>query len=187
MLERILADETDKVRTGSRVRIAFFAMLALALPIGAVSMAHLRASSEYEAFDRPVPVDLFAIERRIDELETFGERHQLWWGRERLTEEVHALRERRDEIESQLRERNEDEELERRAALVQVDEVYLEARTLIESGRPEVALALLERTLADGVPSGRVRSRLRRDIAAIRELLASGTESGVTAAGTNER
>lgn len=178
LLEQLLAGEVEQVQVGSRVRVAFFAMLALSLPIGAVSMAHVRASKQYEAFDRPVPTDLFAIERRIHELESFGEEHPLWWGRDRLSEEIHQLGDARDAIEAQLRERNEAAELERQTAMARVDEVYLDARTYIESGRPEVALALLEETLADGVPSARVRSRLRRDIAAIRELLAEGTEEG---------
>lgn len=187
MLERIIAEESERTRTGSRVRIAFFAMVSLALPIGAVSMAHVRASKEYAAFERPVPKDLLAIERRIDELETFHESHPLWWGRDRVVEEVDLLRERRDEIESGLRERNDEADLERRAALTHVDDVYLEARTTIEAGRPEIALALLERTLADGVPSGRVRSRLRRDIAAIRELLASGDDVANSEAGPTQQ
>lgn len=181
LLEQLIAGETEQVKVGSRVRVAFFAVLALSLPIGAVSMAHVRASKQYEAFDRPVPTDLFAIERRIHELESFGEEHPLWWGRDRLDDEVVQLRDARDAIETELRERNEEAEVERLDVLAHVDEVYLDARTFIESGRPQVALALLEETLADGVPSARVRSRLRRDIAAIRELLAEGTHGPVAA------
>jgi|GEM_PF-6111363 len=187
LLEQLIAGETEKVQVGSRVRVAFFAMLALSLPIGAVSMAHVRASKQYEAFDRPVPTDLFAIERRIHELESFGEEHPLWWGRDRLDREVEELRDARDAIETELRERNEAVEMERESALAHVDEVYLDARTYIEAGRPQVALALLEETLADSVPSARVRSRLRRDIAAIRELLAAGTDEEDAASGGASR
>lgn len=181
MLESLLVSETETVQVGSRARIAFFAMLALALPIGAVSVAHVRTTGEYEAFERPVPTDLLAVERRIAELGAFSEAHPLWWGRKQLAKEIHDLESARDSIEAGLRERNVEADFERQGALARVDGVYLDARTAIEAGDPSFALEALERTLAEGVPSAAVRARLRRDITAIRELLASGTADGVTA------
>jgi hypothetical protein len=181
MLESLLVTEPDTSHVGSRARIAFFAMLALALPIGAVSIAHVRTTDQYEAFERPVPTDLLAVERRIAELGSFAEQHPLWWGRTRLEEEVHQLESVRNLIEADLRERNVEADIERQGALARVDDVYLDARTAIEAGDPRFALEALEKTLAEGVPSAAVRARLRRDITAIRELLASGTIDGLTA------
>ncbi|MEZ5976905.1 MAG: hypothetical protein R3F34_01625 [Planctomycetota bacterium] len=167
-------DASRRTRSGVRFKVAAVAVVALGLPIGAISMAQVRASQEYDHFARPVAADLLAVERRIDELERFADAHPLWWGRATLVQEVSILTQQRDSIEREIRERNELEDLEREAAGRRVDDAYADARTFVETGHADRALALLEQTLAAGVPSASQRARLRRDIAAIRELLASG-------------
>jgi len=176
LLDGLAGDVGRRRSRSSRTRIAALALVAIVLPIGAVSMAHVRAAREYAELARPMPHDLLALERRIAELQSFRSDHPLWWGRRELDSELDGLTRRRDALEGELRESNAIAELERETAHQRVESVYLDARTALESGRPHAALELLETTLESGVPSPQLRARLRRDIAAIRDLLATGGE-----------
>jgi hypothetical protein len=176
MLAGLTSDARRSQVRSSRSRLAALALLAVGLPIGAVSMAHVRAAREFRELERPVPQDLLALERRIEELEQFGAQHPLWWGRAELERELEGLSRERLELEQELREANSLAELARSTADQRVEAIYLDARTALEAGRPHAALALLEETLAEGVPSPQQRARLRRDIAAIRDLLAAGDD-----------
>jgi hypothetical protein len=174
LLDGLAGDAGRRKAQSRRARLAALALVAVALPIGAVSMAHVRAARQYADLARPMPQDLLALERRIADLSDFADAHPLWWGRSELDRELEGLARRRDALESELRESNSIAELERATAEQRVEATYLDARTALESGNPHAALALLESALESGVPSPQLRARLRRDIAAIRDLLAEG-------------